>query len=312
VEFLRPHRTTTQVSHFPRLITISCFNSPLDRPVLWTSLAILFAHESEPAVVGRAFPSSRQFRLQSPSVIANTPGSYDPPTILCVSPDENWLFAYFPGRQIPGVGCFWKVRHADGWDVVESISFARGRGVVSAKWLGHAREVCHDTMRPSSTHSPVWQWVADSGRNTLRLPPLGPAVLTSLPTLVLITQNFQVQLCCVRFGPQNAKIATVSCSLEKHEEPRDLNSGPSNLDSPSGLESRYCTHAAIGLGYNGSHNISFPVFTFEIFTIQSLQFSWQLVHGRTHFPWNHPSFRSDSMKSPSYLPTSTTCTWLSP
>lgn len=113
---------------------------------MWTSLAILFAHESEPAVVGRAFPSSRQFRLQSPSVIANTPGSYDPPTILCVSPDENWLFAYFPGRQIPGVGCFWKVQHADGWDIIEHISFARGRGVVSAKWLGHAREVRQDTM----------------------------------------------------------------------------------------------------------------------------------------------------------------------
>jgi len=149
VEFLRPHRTTTQVSHFPRLIYYLPVQLTLDRPVLWTSLAILFAHESEPAVVGRAFPSSRQFRLQSPSVIANTPGSYDPPTILCVSPDENWLFAYFPGRQIPGVGCFWKAQHADGWDIIESISFARGRGVVSAKWLGHAREVRQDTMRPS-------------------------------------------------------------------------------------------------------------------------------------------------------------------
>ena len=146
MEFLRPHRTTTQVSHFPCSNYIPLFNPPLDRPVIWTSLAILFAHESEPAVVGRAFPSSRQFRLQSPSVIANTPGSYDPPTILCVSPDENWLFAYFPGRQIPGIGCFWKVQHADGWDMIESISFARGRGVVSAKWLGHAREVRQDTM----------------------------------------------------------------------------------------------------------------------------------------------------------------------
>jgi hypothetical protein len=123
------------------------FNSPVDSPVVWTSLAILFAHESEPAIVGRAFPSSRQFRIQSPTVIANTPGSYDPPTILCVSPDENWLFAYFPGRQIPGVGCFWRAQHADGWEIIESISFARGRGVVSAKWLGHVREVRQDARR---------------------------------------------------------------------------------------------------------------------------------------------------------------------
>jgi hypothetical protein len=111
------------------------------RPVVWTSLAILFAHECEPAIVGRAFPSSRQFRISSPAIVTHTPGSYEPPTILSVSPDENWLFAYFPGRQIPGVGCFWRAQQADVWDVVESISLARGRGVVSAKWLGHVREV---------------------------------------------------------------------------------------------------------------------------------------------------------------------------
>lgn len=148
MEFLCSCRATAQVSLFPRLITISRFNSPVDSPVVWTSLAILFAHESEPAIVGRAFPSSRQFRIQCPTVIANTPGSYDPPTILCVSPDENWLFAYFPGQQIPGVGCFWRAQRADGWEIIDSISFARGRGVVSAKWLGHVREVRQDTRRP--------------------------------------------------------------------------------------------------------------------------------------------------------------------
>lgn len=122
---------------------------PFDRPIVWTSLAIFFAHEVEPAIVGSAFPSSKPFRLQSPAVVANAPGSYEPPTILCVSPSEDWLFAYFPGRQIPGVGCFWRAQQADGWDVIESISFARNRGVVSAKWLGHAREVCPDTLTPS-------------------------------------------------------------------------------------------------------------------------------------------------------------------
>jgi hypothetical protein len=33
--------------------------------------------------------------------------------------------------------------------MIESISFARGRGVVSAKWLGHVREVRRDIF----THS---------------------------------------------------------------------------------------------------------------------------------------------------------------
>jgi len=49
---------------------------------------------------------------------------------------------------------------------------------------------------------------------------------------------------------------TVSRSLEKHDEHRDVNGTPSNLDSHPEFESRYCTHAAIGLGYNGSHNLS--------------------------------------------------------
>ena len=149
VEFLRSCRTTTQVSVFRLLFAIPGSHPTFDRSVVWTSLAILFAHETEPAIVGRAFPSSRQFRLQSPAVIANSPGSYEPPTVLCVSPSEDWLFAYFPGRQAPGLGCFWRAQQADGWDVIEPISFALSRGVVSAKWLGHAREVWPESMMPS-------------------------------------------------------------------------------------------------------------------------------------------------------------------
>ncbi|KAI0306477.1 hypothetical protein B0F90DRAFT_1690235 [Multifurca ochricompacta] len=192
------------------------------RPVAWTCSAILLAHESEPVIVGRAFPSSR-----------HTPGSYAPPTVLSVSPDETWLFAYFPGRQTHGVGCIWRSRRADSWDVIESMNFPCGRGVVTAVWLGHARE-----------------WVTDSGRKTSRLPPLGPAMLASLPTLVLIMQNLQVRLCSVRSSAQESKVTTMSCSLEKHDEARDMSSVTSILDTPPGFESRSCTHAAIGLGYS--------------------------------------------------------------
>ncbi|KAI9446360.1 hypothetical protein H4582DRAFT_1905171 [Lactarius indigo] len=202
------------------------------RPVVWTSSAILFAHESEPAVAGRAFPSSRQFLLQPP-VVSTTAISFEPPAILSVSPDETWFFAYFPSRQGPGLGCFWKAHRADGWDFVESMNFPRGGGIVSAAWLGHARE-----------------WVTDSDRKSLRLPPLGPPMLATLPTVVFITQNLRVQLCCVRSSSQEYKITTVSCSLEKHDEARDLSPVTSNMDTPPGLESRCCTHATIGLAYN--------------------------------------------------------------
>ena len=268
MEFLRSCRTTTQVLLSRRLYAIPGSQLISDRPVVWTSLAILFAHEIEPAIVGRAFPSSRQFRLPSPAVIANTPGSYEPPTILCASPREDWLFAYFPGRQIPGVGCFWRAEQADGWDIIESISFPRGRGVLTAKWLGHAREVWSDTLTLLSIYSPVQQWVADSSRNTSRLPPLGPVVLASLPTLILVTQNLQVQLCCVRSGPQQPKIVVASCSLEKPDELRDPNNVPPNLDL---FDSRCCTHAAIGLGYNGSYYF-FPSWT-QILNLESRVFN---------------------------------------
>jgi hypothetical protein len=102
------------------------------------------------------------------------------------------------------------------------------------------------------THSPASQWVTDTDWNTSRLPPLGPPTLSSLPTLVLITQNLHVQLFCVRSTPQESKVTTISCSLEKHEA-RDMG-GTTNLDSSAGFPTRSCTHAAIGLGYNGSVN----------------------------------------------------------
>lgn len=82
-------------------------------------------------------------------------------------------------------------------------------------------------------------------------------MLASLPTLVLITQNLHVQLCCVRSG-QQPKIT--SCSLEKYDELRDPNGVSPNLES---FESRYCTQAAIGLGYNGSCDAFYLELEFE-------------------------------------------------
>src|SRR6266404_1462868 len=103
-------------------------------------------------------------------------------------------------------------------------------------------------------HSPARQWVTDSDRKSVRLPPLGPPMLALLPTIILITQNLRVQLCCIRCSAQEAKITTVSCSLEKNET-RDLGSISSNMDTPLGFESHCCTHATIGLAYNGQRSI---------------------------------------------------------
>jgi hypothetical protein len=83
-------------------------------------------------------------------------------------------------------------------------------------------------------------------------------MLASLPTIVLITQSLRVQLCCVRFTAQEPKITSISCSLEKRDEARDLSPVTPNIDIPPGLESHCCTHAAIGLAYNGLHGIFLP------------------------------------------------------
>ena len=107
---------------------------------------------------------------------------------------------------------------------------------------------------------PARQWVTDSDQKSSRLPPLGPPMLASLPTIVLITQNLRVQLCCVRSSVQEPKITTMSCSLEKRDEARDLSPVTSNMDILPGLESHCCTHATIGLAYNGPH----AIFSFEL------------------------------------------------
>ena len=106
--------------------------------------------------------------------------------------------------------------------------------------------------------SPARQWVTDPDQKSSRLPPLGPPMLASLPTIVLITQSLRVQLTCVKSATQEPKIMTISCSLEKRDEARDLSPVSPNMDIPPGLENRCCTHAAIGLAYNGLYAIFLP------------------------------------------------------
>ncbi|KAI0054153.1 hypothetical protein FA95DRAFT_1480491 [Auriscalpium vulgare] len=207
----------------------SCFH----RPVVWTKAsAILFAHPTRPAVVGHLFPSSHQFQLDSPAPIANTPASYEPPTIISIAPNDFSLFAYFPGVDVPGLMCIWtRGAQVDTWNVTEWMQVSRGGGVIASAWLGQSRE-----------------WTTDTSRGTIRLPPLGPPTTGATLILTIVTQDMQVHI--IHRRSNALKFTMITCSLmhpdEAHElKPRTI---PQSTGGPEGL--RECVSAAIGIAYN--------------------------------------------------------------
>lgn len=113
------------------------------RPVEWSNSSVIFtAHALQPLIIARHFSSSRQFNLPFPAPISSNLNTYDPPTIITCSPDDRWLFAFFPGRGEDGLCCLWhRGVELDSWSVKEWWLFAQSAGVVAARWLGGPREV---------------------------------------------------------------------------------------------------------------------------------------------------------------------------
>ena len=81
-----------------------------------------------------------------PKVIVQSINSYNPPTIITVSSDNMWLFAFFPGTDIDGIGCiWWRMFEADSWTPREhstTAGYPWNAGVVAAAWIGNDRQVC--------------------------------------------------------------------------------------------------------------------------------------------------------------------------
>lgn len=132
-----PHPTT--LTHHPR-------------PVAWSSSSVIFtAHPTRPIVVGRLFPSSKQFFVAYPDPILRSPASYGPPTVISVSPNDHWLFAFFPGNESDGIACLWnRGSCVDVWMVKEYWPFSRGTGVIMCAWAGTEREVRRPIFRTSA------------------------------------------------------------------------------------------------------------------------------------------------------------------
>ncbi|KAI0372918.1 hypothetical protein BV20DRAFT_1014123 [Pilatotrama ljubarskyi] len=200
------------------------------RPIQWSKSSVIFtAHESQPLVLARHFPTSRQFALPSPNPIISALGAYDPPSVLSISPTDDWFFAYFPGKGVDGLGCLWrKASQLDSWAVWETWSIAVGSGVVTAAWTSAHRE-----------------WTVSDAGTSSRLPTMGPITPVGSPLLLLVTQNHQLQLCTL--PPSTASLKITRATLLQPTDPAHQPADSEPLGRIGG--DRICTQAAIGLCY---------------------------------------------------------------
>ncbi|KAJ7285752.1 hypothetical protein C8J57DRAFT_1285700 [Mycena rebaudengoi] len=208
------------------------------RPLVWSSTSTIFsAHPTQPLVIARHFSSSKQFVLQSPPTILATPSSYEPPTVISVAPGGDWVFAYFPGGEIDGIGCLWqRGSPIDIWVMKECWPLKRGAGIVAASWLGGPRE-----------------WTVDDSASAFRLPPRGPRTPITNPTLILVTEACHVAVCYLRAYLTPFKI--VSHPLAEPGSIGEVQSTPLQKTTPSETLNRFgglkvCSRAAIGLAYD--------------------------------------------------------------
>lgn len=173
-----------------------------------------------------------------------------PPTVISASPDDEWLFAYYPGNTSDGISCIWKRGASiDAWSVQEWWSLAPSAGIVAASWLGTQREVCCFIHVGLHNHNPS-QWSSVQSGASVRLEPRGPRTPVSNPTLALVTQNLQFTLCYFRFYVPSLKMMSVSLL---HADAIDEGK-PNSPYEPvvDGNTIKVCVNAAIGLAYNGN------------------------------------------------------------
>ncbi|KAK0463953.1 uncharacterized protein EV420DRAFT_1264492 [Desarmillaria tabescens] len=201
----------------------------------WSNSSVIFTpHPTQPTILARHFSSSKQFNIPSPAPILAALTDFDPPTIISASPNDDWLFAYFPGRGVPGAGCLWfRGPEIDNWILKDYWTPPLGAGVVTASWLGAPRE-----------------WTADEHGSFLRLPTRGPKTPVSYPTLALVTQNHQLTLCYVRNYIPSLKM--FSTPLNQYSLVNENSSMPTPEATDNGGLLRLCVTAAIGLGYDGA------------------------------------------------------------
>lgn len=149
-------------------------NSPRYRPFAWSVHNLLFLSDPvSPAIHAKHLPpatsNSRnsdvssqsqsypvQFTLPPPTPIVERPHAYASATILVLSPQSKFLYAYFPPAQphssTGGLACVWETESSvDTWIIKDFWHFSVEAGVVAMRWLGEEREV-----RPCIDSSYYW------------------------------------------------------------------------------------------------------------------------------------------------------------
>ncbi|KAI5123618.1 hypothetical protein M0805_003433 [Coniferiporia weirii] len=204
-------------------------------PVQWTSSSLIVtAHATEPRVICTHFPSNRHFVLPGAPSLTASPASYEPPTVIAASARGDWIFAYFPGIDVDGVGCLWnKQRRIDDWVIKEWPTFARGDAVVSARWLNPDRE-----------------WVSADTGVPVRLPTLGPFFPLTNPVLFVVTETHLCNVYYTHTQFEQVKMLSASLSRRSSSQEGQKRLPGERIDGSRGLGR--CVHAAIGFGYDES------------------------------------------------------------
>ncbi|KAG8701809.1 hypothetical protein FRC09_005117 [Ceratobasidium sp. 395] len=237
------------------------------RPVAWSAHNLLFVSDPvSPTIYAKHLPpttkahrgldtlsqsqfSPIKFTLPLPVPILDVPLVYGSATILTISPQNKYLYAYFPPTQshtsAGGLACVWEAQDSvDTWNVTDFWHFPAEAGVVSMRWLGEERE-----------------WYPQSGipLRAARYPSLGPKLHMNHPAFLAITQDHNAHLYFRRYpfaidvsqqNPLHQPFSTLTVSLLS---PTAAVLGQIEHTSGVGLPvggRRVCSKAAIGLGYN--------------------------------------------------------------
>lgn len=140
VGFPSTHRKQPAVRVHPLLFLVDLIPTS---PISWSNSSTIFiSHPSQPILIGLASPLGKQFIVPSPDPVLHSPLLFEPPSAISISPSDQWLFAFYPGRERGGVACIWECGHrVDTWLVKECWSINRGAGIVTTAWAGTEREV---------------------------------------------------------------------------------------------------------------------------------------------------------------------------
>jgi len=224
------------------------------RQVQWSTLSTIFTpHPFKPIVLARLFSSSSHFSLPPPQIIANSLNAYNPPSIISPSPDNNSLFAYFPGHLIDPIAVLWRRgQRLDEWSIVDVWKVHPSAAIIAADWAWTQRQVNNlNFSHFTFIYQSFFQWSFDhSTGSSKRLPLRGPRLPVPSPILLLVTQTYQLTI-CYHLHPSVPLVKSTTCLLNQSavsQEGRG-NTFNENIFGPGTV--RFCTKAAIALGYNG-------------------------------------------------------------